>query len=523
MKLDDTETSTQAAALSPGKQLLLDILVSRALCLTIFAPDEPEWDFDSLDYNNTNQHAIHDWVDHLSLASIPTEIFHQVLGRLFFIGTENPHLTCASIHALHVMRSSCNPLCDKVHSWVERGEVQDFFQTVRDDIVVRGPVQFASSNLKNRKIHTQNLMAYECAAHCLECLKFLVDLDLVKPHLYDETRRNFLHAAINFDCDEVLDYLLKTLTPSQIDATTDLNLSYLDGHPLMQLAIARNQHGFEQVFGRLLGHFDAANLFNYRNLKLYLCAFVSPEFAERLYAMGFNIGNAISRTTSWHAAVQGNAHGSSFLEWLHGRSGSGPDILDSTGNNLLMHAAQGNRATSIQWLCSHIDLMASWVNPEDPNDHTQPAFALTLAACSMMEKSPQIFHGIMMRMPRSYFEDRANSLKMFQIICDALVEYRQSLSVPRPGTMHQLQWQQAWRGAVTKCHLLSDYLLKRVLPQGTWHPSAEMRGLCTYVRERDLPMLVHGIVPVPPQAKPWIRWFKKREAGSGRGVLRPGS
>lgn len=519
----DTETSTEAATLSPGHQQLLELLVSRALCLAISPPDEPEWDFDSLDYNNTNQHAIYDWVDHLNLGSVTKEIFLQVLDRLFFIGTDSPHLTCASIHAIHVMRSFCKSLRSKIHSWIKHEDVQDFLQTVRDEIVIRGPIQFARSSLKTHKLHTQNTMAYECAAHCLDCLKFLVDFDLVKPHLYDETRRNFLHAAINFECDEVLDYLLKTLTPVQIDATTDLNLSYLDGHPLMQLAIARNQRGFEKVFGRLLGHFDAANLLNYKNLKLHLCSFVRPEFAERLYAMGFNIGNVTGKTTSWHAAVRGNEHGSSFLDWLQRRSGSGPDILDSLGNNLLMHAAQGNRATSLQWLCSHLDPMASWVNPDDPNHRTQPAFALTLSAVSISEKSPHIFYGIMMRMPRSYFEDRGNSVKVFKTICDALVEHRKTLSGPRPGTTPQLQWQQAWRTAVTKCHILSDYLLKRVLPRGTWHPSPEMRALCTYVRERDLPMLVHGIVPVPPQAKSWIRWFKRRENGAGRGTLLPSS
>lgn len=522
MALDDTARSHQAATTSPGHKLLLDILVSRALCLTISPPEEPEWDFDRVDYDNTNQHAIHDWVDHLSLASVPTDIFHQVLDRIFFIGTEHPHLTCASIHALHVMRASCKTLCHSVRSWIKHKDVQDFLQTVRDDIVIRGPVQFARSNLKHHKIHTQNPMAYECAAHCLECLKFLVDLDLVKPHLY-ETRRNFLHAAINFECDEVLDYLLKTLTPSQIDATTDLNLSYLDGHPLMQLAAARNQYGFERVLGRLLGHFDAANLLTYKKLKLHLCAFVSPEFAERLYAMGFNIGNVIGKTTSWHAAVQGNTHGPSFLGWLQRRAGSGPDVLDSAGNNLLMHAAHGNRATSIPWLCNHLDPMASWVNPGDPADHTPPAFALTIAACSMAENSPHIFHRIMMHMPRSYFEDRTNSVNTFKIICDGLAEHRKTLSVPRPGAMHQQQWQQAWRGAVTKCHILSDYLLKRIFPRGTWHPSPEMRTVCTYVRERDLPMLVHGIVPVPPPAKSWIRWFRKRETGAGRGMLMPGN
>lgn len=521
MELDDTEPSAQTTEPSPGSQLLLDILVSRALCLAITAPETPEFDFDSLDYTHTNQHAIYDWADHLDLASIPTEIFHQVLDRLFFMGTEYPHLTCASIHALHVMRSSCKPICDKIHSWIKRNEVQDFLQMVRDDIVVRGHIQFARSNLKKHQIHTQNTMAYDCASNCLECLKFLIDLGLAKPHLYDETRRSFLHAAINHECDEVLDHLLKTLTPPQIDATTDMSLGYLDGHPLMQLAIARNQRGFEKVLERLLGHFDAATFFSNKKLKLYLCTFVSPEFAERLYAMGYNIGNVTGRSTSWHAAVQGNAHGSSFLEWLQNRSGSGPDILDAAGHNLLMHAATGDRATSIQWLCSYIDPMSRWVNPDDPSDHTQPAFALTLAACSVTEESIQIFRGIMLRLPRSFFEDRSNSVKVFETICDALVEHRKTLSVPRPGTMRQLQWQQAWRGAVNKCYFLSDYLLKTVLPRGTWHPSPEMRALCVYVRERDLPMLVHGIVPVPPQAKSWIRWFKKRESGAGRGTLLP--
>lgn len=519
MELDDIENSPQAATLSPGHQLLLNILVSRALCLTISPPEEPEWDFDRVDYDNTNQHAIYNWLDHLSLASIPLDIFHQVLDRMFFIGTEYPHLTCASIHALHVMKASCKPLCNGIQSWIKHKDVQVFLQTVRDDIVIRGPVQFARSNLKQHKIYTQNPMAYECAAHCLECLKFLMDLDLAKPHLYDETRRNFLHAAINFERDEVLDYLLKTLTPPQIDATTDLNLSYLDGHPLMQLATQRNQHGFERVFGRLLGHFDAANLLNYRKLKLHLCAFVSPKFAEHLYTMGFNIGNVTGKTSSWHAAVQGNEHGPSFLEWLQRRSGTGIDIRDSAGNNLLMHAAHGDRATSIEWLCRHIDPLARWVNPGDPTDTTPPAFALTIAACSMAEKSRHIFHGIMMHIPRSYFENRTNAVNTFKIICDALMEHRKTLSVPRPGAMHQAQWQQAWRGAVTKCHILSDYFLKQIFPRGTWHPSPEMRFLCTYVRERDLPMLVHGIVPMPPQAKSWMQWFRRRETGAGRGML----
>lgn len=500
---------------------LVDILVSRALCLAISAPETPERAFDSLDYTTANRHAIYEWADHLNLASIPTTVFHQVLDRLFFIDTEYPHLTCAAIHSLHVMRSTCKPLCDDIHSWIERKPVQDFFQKIRDDIVVRGRIQFARSNLKRHQIHTQNTMAYDCASNCLECLKFLVELELVKPHLYDETRRGLLHAAITHGCDEVLDYLLKALTPSQVDATTDLNLGYLEGHPLMELAIARNERGFERVLDQLLGHFDAATFFTNKKLKLYLCAFASPEFAERLYAMGFNIGNVTGATTSWHAAVQGNEHGSLFLEWLQSRSGSGPDILDATGHNLLMQAASGNCAASIQWLCSYIDPAARWVNPDDASDHTQPAFALTLAACSMAEKSVQIFHGIMLRLPRPFFEDRSNAVKVFKTICDALVEHRRALTVPRPGTLHQLQWQQAWRGAVAKCHFLSDYLLKRALPRGSWHPSPEMRALCAYVRERDLPILVHGIVPVPPQAKSWIRWFKKRESGAGKGMLIP--
>lgn len=517
MDHDDTAPSAQMTVPTPGRQLLVDILVSRALCLAIAQTENPEFDFGSLDYTTANQHTIYDWADHLHLASVPADILHQVLDRLFFIGTEYPHLTSASIHALHVMRSSCKTLCDKIHTWLEQEHAQTFLQTIRDGLIIHENVQLSRSTSKRPQIHRQNTMAYDCAANCLECFKFLIDLDLVKLHLYDETQRNFLHAAINHGCDDVLNYLLKTLTPQQINTTTNLKLTYIAGHPLMQLAIARNQHGFERVLHRLLGHFDAATIFNNKKLKLRLCAFICPNFAERLYKMGFNIGNVTGKTTSWHAAVQENEHGSSFLNWLQSRSGISPYTLNAHGHNLLMHAAIGNLPTSIPWVCNYLDPMAPRINPDDPDDRTQASFALTLAACSMKPKSKQIFHEIMIRLPRTYIANKCNAVKIFETICEALYEYRKMLSVAKPTTTHQTQWQQAWRAAVGKCHVLSDHL-KRVLPRGTWHPSPEMRALCIYVRERDLPMLVHGIVPVPPEVKSWIRWFRKRESGSGRGV-----
>jgi len=266
---------------------------------------------------------------------------------------------------------------------------------------------------------------------------------------------------------------------------------------------------------------NLADLFSDNHFKLKLCAFVSPEFAERLFVMRLNIGNAKDEhgTTSWHAAAQGNPHGEDFMIWLLSRSDTQPTVKDSKGHNALMHAAMGNRVTSIQWLCSHVNPMEDWVDPETQDTGGGgPAYALRLAAQSMEENSPHIFYGIMLRLPRDYFENLRHMVLIFKSICDTLVATRQDLALedPRPTLEHRREWKNAWRVAVAKCEKLSGFLQTKVFRDVGWQGTTAMRAICRYARDKDLPMLIHGIVPLPPEAKSWFRIFKDREAGGGR-------
>lgn len=200
-------------------------------------------------------------------------------------------------------------------------------------------------------------------------------------------------------------------------------------------------------------------------LKLKLCTFASPEFAERLYAMGLNIGNITSKTsdtTSWHVAAHENQHGSWFTEWLRGRSGINPTIRDAHGNNALMHAAMGNRATSIQWLCSQVDPMERRADPEQSCPE-KTGYALKLAARSMNENGPEICRGIMLHMPEAYLEDLDAASGVFREICDELVAYRRALSAHNAGLEYQLQWKKALQVAKAKCSRLCEFL-QRTLP-----------------------------------------------------------
>ncbi|KAJ5191882.1 uncharacterized protein N7498_010867 [Penicillium cinerascens] len=500
----------------PFSYILLDLLHGRALCLTVDAPSQPIYSFDSLDYSIATHEELYVWSEHISLAQVPADILTAVLDRLFFIGTEFPHLTCGSIHALHTLRSSCKEICDVGHAWIGREEIQNFFGTIQKDILIRGPMQLSQSNVYSVRVPRGNTLAYDAAANCVDCLKFLTENHLVGIQFYDETGRNYLHAAIDNDNNDCLQYILNNLAPGDIDRTTAINLSRLCGHPLVQLAEKRNQRGFELVLQQLLGHYNPADLFTDNYFKLKLCAFVSPEFAEQLFVMDLNIGNARDEhgTTSWHAAARGNPHGEDFMIWLSSRSGTEPTIKDNKGHNALMHAAMGNRSTSIQWLCSHVDPMENWVNPATQDVGSGPAYALRLAAESMEENSPDIFRGIMLRIPRNHFENLHNAISIFKLICDTLFTTRQNMAIQHahPTLEHRMEWENSWRVAAAKCQNLGSFLQKR---RGGWQGTTAMRAICDYARGRDLPMLVHGIAPLPPEGKFWFRIFKDREAGGG--------
>jgi len=238
----------------PLPEIFPDLLHMRVLCLTLDAPSQPVRSFDSLDFSTATRDELYVWSEHISLDQVPADILISVLDRLFFVGTEFPHLTCSGIHALHVFRSSCKKLCDIVHTWIERDEVQSFFQDIQNDILIRGPMQLSRSNVDSLRVARENTLAYDTAANCVECLKFLIENELVGIQFYDETGRNYLHAAINNDNNDCLQYILTNLAPAEIDRTTDINLSRLCGHPLVQLAEKRNERGFELVLEQLLGH-----------------------------------------------------------------------------------------------------------------------------------------------------------------------------------------------------------------------------------------------------------------------------
>jgi hypothetical protein len=499
--------------------IFIEILHGRALCLAIDPPFQPLGKFDTFDFSTGTRDELYEWSSHLSLAQVPAHTLISVLNRLFFIGTEFPHLTCSGIHSLHFLRSSCKKICDVVHSWIEREEVQAFFQTIKDDILIRGPMQLSRKSAVSLRVPRENTLVYDTAANCVECLKFLVETRLIGIEYYDETGRNYLHAAIDNDNNDCLHYLLNNLSAAEVDRTTDINLSRMSGHPLVQLADKRNQRGFEIVLQQLLGHYNQADLFNEAEFKLKLCAFVTLELAEQLFVMDLNIGNAKSELgiTSWHAAAQGNPHGEDFMVWLLSRSGTEPTIRDHKGNNALMHAAKGNRVTSIQWLCSYVDPMKPWIDVTTQGGQGEPAYALRLAAESMEENSPDIFRGIMTRMPQDYFANMHNSISIFKLICDTLVATRHTLAIqhPKPTAAHRREWENAWRVSAAKCQKLSSHLEKKIFERGEWQGTHAMRAICDYARDLDLPMLVHGMVPLPPEGKFWFRIFKNRERGGG--------
>ncbi|KAJ5129108.1 hypothetical protein N7526_007274 [Penicillium atrosanguineum] len=499
--------------------IFLELLHGRALCLAVDPPFQPPSAFGTFDFSTGTRDELYEWSSHLSLAQIPANLLISVLDRLFFIGTEFPHLTCSGIHSLHFLRSSCRAICVIVHLWLERGEVQSFLREIKDNILIRGPMQLSRKNADSFRVPRENTLPYDTAANCVDCLKFLVEHRLVGIEYYDETGRNYLHAAIDNDNNDCLQYLLNNMTPSEVDRTTDINLSRLCGHPLVQLAEKRNQRGFEIVLLQLLGHYNPADLFTDDEFKLKLCAFISPEFAEQLFVMDLNVGNAKDElgTTSWHAAAQGNPRGEDFMIWLLSRAGNEPTIRDHKGNNALMHAAKGNRVTSIQWLCSYVDPMEPWVDVTIQRSQGGPAYALRLAAESMEENSPDIFRGIMTRMPRDYFENMDNSISIFKLICDTLAATRRKLAMrhPQPTAAHRKEWENAWRVSAAKCQKLSSHLEKRIFRRGPgeWHGTHAMRLICEYARDLDLLMLVQGIVPLPPEGKFWFHIFKNRERG----------
>lgn len=499
--------------------IFLELLHGRALCLAVEPPFQPPSAFGTFDFSTGTPDELYEWSSHLPFTQIPANILISVLDRLFFIGTEYPHLTCSGIHSLHILRSSCKEICDIVHLWLERDEVQRFLRRIKNDFLIRGPIQQSRKNADSFGVPRESTLPYETAANCVDCLKFLVEHRLVDIAYYDETGRNYLHAAIDNNNNDCLQYLLDNMTPAEVDQTTDVDLSRLCGHPLVQLAEKRNQRGFEISLHRLLGHYNPADLFTDNEFKLKLCAFISPEFAEQLFVMDLNVGNAKDELgrTSWHAAARGNPYGEDFMIWLLSRAGTEPSIRDHQGNNALMHAAQGNRVTSIQWLCSYVDPMEPWIDVTTQGSQGEPAYALRLAAESMEENSPDIFCGIMTRMPRDYFENIHNSVSILKLICDTLAATRQQMATrhPKPTATHRKEWENAWRVSAAKCQKLSSHLEKRIFQRdfSDWHGTRGLRAICDYARDLDLPMLVHGIVPLPPEGRFWFRIFKNRERG----------
>jgi hypothetical protein len=158
--------------------------------------------------------------------------------------------------------------------------------------------------------------------------------------------------------------------------------------------------------------------------------------------------------------------------------------------------------------------MEEWIDPVTQETGRGPAYALRLAAESMEENSPDIFRGIMLRIPRDHFENLHNSITIFRLICDSLVAKRQNLAIrPRPTLADRRKWDIAWRVGAAKCQKLSSFLYKRIFPLRGWHATPAMWSICDYARDRDLSMLVHSIIPPPKEGKLWFRIFKNREAG----------
>ncbi|KAJ5682084.1 uncharacterized protein N7477_002024 [Penicillium maclennaniae] len=497
--------------------IFFEILHVRVLFLAVDPPLHPPSAFCGFNFSTGTPDELYEWSSHLPLAQIPAHILIPVLDRLFFIGTEVPHLTSSGIHSLHILRSSCREICDIVYLWLERDEVQILLRKIRDDILIRGPIQLSRKNADSISIPRENTLPYNAAAKCVDCFKFLVEHRLVGIEYYDETGRNYLHAAIDNDNNDCLQYLLNIMTPADVDRTTDMTLSRLCGHPLVQLAEKRNQSGFEMILHQLLGHYNPLDLFDEDEFKLKLCAFISPELAEQLFIMDLNIGNAKDELgrTSWHAAAQGNPHGEDFMIWLLSRAGTEPTVKDHKGNNALMHAARENRITSIQWLCSYVDPMEPCIDVTAQGSQGEPAYALRLASASREDNSPDIFCGIMTRMPRDYFAKMDNSIGIIKFICDTLAATRHKLATRHlnPIAADRKEWENAWRVSAAKCQRLRSHLEKRVFQYGPseWHDTHAMKAICGYARDLDLPMLVHSIVPLPPAGKVWYRIFRKRE------------
>lgn len=238
------------------------------------------------------------------------------LDRLFDFHKEHACFDQPGFHILHLIENYCWGLRVAFRDWMKDRTTVEEFHDSRGLITSYANIDKAARNRNRIAIWVQSersSVPYECINHCLECFKFLLRHGLIDIDGYDRNGSSWLHVAIECRNGPCINYLLDNLTGEQINSSTRLfqpSLGTRDNslpvlisdhrihHPLVCLAMARNQKGFEKVWRRFRGErIKIPRALLGEKLKRQLCSFVSPAFAEYLRMDGFDIGFTTTRSS----------------------------------------------------------------------------------------------------------------------------------------------------------------------------------------------------------------------------------
>lgn len=233
------------------------------------------------------------------------------LDRFFEFHKEHASFDQSGIHTLHLIEKHCWELRVTFQHWMKDRTTMEEFHDSQSLITSYANIDEAARNSNRITAWVQSerrSVPHECISRCLECFKFLLRHKLIEIEGYDRSGSSWLHVAIDCKNGPCINYLLDNLTGEQINSSTRLIKTHSDTrnrslpepifdrriyHPLVCLAMARNQKGFEKVWRRFRGErIKIPRALLGEKLKRQLCMFVTPAFAEYLHLDGFDIGFA---------------------------------------------------------------------------------------------------------------------------------------------------------------------------------------------------------------------------------------